>query len=115
MLPSVPQPGVTIEGKFDPAGRGVDIGRGVEWLVDGWRLFIAAPGVWVAISALVLVACFLVSLVPVIGGIALSFLLPVAFAGMLAGCRELARGGPLRVDHLFIGFQGRDTGNLVMV
>lgn len=108
-------PAATVEAGFDPSGRSVDVGRGLQWLLDGWALFVKAPGAWVAISAITLVIIVFLNMVPVLGGIALAFLMPVLFAGMLVGCRELARGGELRVEHLFVGLRGRDTGNLVMV
>ncbi len=107
--------GVTVEGGFDPAGRAVDIGRGLQWLGEGWQLFVKAAGVWVAIAALLLVATVAIGLVPIIGSIALTFLYPVAFAGMLSGCREISRGGQLRVDQLFAALRGRDSGALVTV
>jgi hypothetical protein len=107
--------GVTIEHDFDAAGRSVDIGRGVQWLAEGWELFVKAPGVWVAISAVFMVIIGLLSLVPVIGSVAEAFLTPVLTAGMLAGCRELQAGGTLRFDHLFLGFRGDATGRLVTV
>lgn len=115
MIDSRPSGGLTIESGFDAAGRSVDIGRGLQWLLSGWELFVKAPGVWVAISVLVMVIVALLSVVPIIGGVAQAFLFPVLFAGMLAGCRELSRNGDLRVDHLFLGFRGEATGKLVTV
>jgi uncharacterized membrane protein len=107
--------GLTIEHDFDAAGRVVDIGRSLQWLASGWDLFVRAPGAWVAISAILLVIIVFLNLVPLVGSIALAFLMPVLFAGLLAGCRELARGGALRVDHLFLGFRGDATGKLVAI
>ncbi len=100
---------------FDPAGRSVDVGRGVDWLAEGWQIFIKAPGVWFGISAVVLVAALLVGSVPLFGSIALAFLGPVVMGGLLAGCRAIAAGESLRFDHLGAGFRHARTGDLVMV
>jgi uncharacterized membrane protein len=107
--------GLTIEHDFEAAGRVVDVGRSLQWLASGWDLFVQAPGVWVAISAILLVIVVSLNLVPLVGGVALAFLFPVLFGGLLAGCRELAQGRALRVDHLFLGFRGDATGKLVAV
>jgi uncharacterized membrane protein len=55
---------------------------------------------------ILLVLMFLLVLVPFVGGIAQTLLLPVFAGGVMLGCHALARGEPLRVGHLFEGFQG---------
>ena len=35
---------------FDPSGRNVDVGRGLEWLKQGWQLFTRNPGMWIAMA-----------------------------------------------------------------
>ena len=53
------------------------------------------------------------SLVPFVGTIVAGLLTPVIEAGLILGCDALHRGEPLKVDHLFAGFE-RHTGKLVM-
>jgi uncharacterized membrane protein len=45
-------------------------------------------------------------LVPLIGSLVHTVLLPVMAGGVMLGCDALARGEPLRIGHLFDGFQG---------
>jgi len=86
----------------------------VEWLKQGWQIFVANPGVWIAIAVILFVIFFILSLIPMIGQLALNFLMPIFSAGLLLGCRAMAKGEELRIDHLFAGFQN-NVGNLIMV
>lgn len=97
-----------------PPIRTVTIERGVSWLGAGWRLFLQAPGVWLGITIVLLLATALISAVPLLGQLAIAFLMPVAAAGLLAGCRAIEQGKNLRFDHLFAGFK-QNTGNLVVI
>lgn len=103
----VPQPAST-------GGRAVDAAQAVEWLKQGWELFLKNPGVWIAIAVIVIVIFVVLSFIPLVGQMAANLLGPVLGAGMLVGCRALAQGEELKVEHLFAGFQ-RNTGNLVLL
>lgn len=97
------------EGTHDP--RRVGIGRGLGWLVDGGRLFAAAPLVWILITlayGLLTVAGYFV---PVVGPLVLGLLYPVFMGGIMLGAHDAYRGGTPRFDHLFAGF-GRRAGAL---
>lgn len=99
---------------FDPAGRNVEAGRGIEWLKQGWQLFTKNPGMWIAIAVILLVIFVVLSFIPVVGGLAAQFLMPVFAGGILLGCRSLAGGGDFGIDHLFAGFK-QNTTNLILV
>ncbi len=103
-----------VGGGFDANGRSVDVGRGIEWLKQGWDLFVKNPGIWIAIVVILLVICVVLSIIPIIGQLAVNFLMPVFVGGVMLGCRSLSEGGELRIDHLFAGFK-QNTGNLVLV
>lgn len=97
-----------------PAPGDVVPGHALQWLADGWRLFIKAPGVW-AIQALILfVILTALTFLPFLGWAAAPIALPVLVGGMLAGAQALDRGQTLRVDHLFEGIR-RHAGNLLLV
>lgn len=85
----------------------VDAGRGVAWWTEGWRLFAAAPGVWVAIALVFIVIMVMLSMIPMIGSLASTLLAPVLAGGVLTGCRALDRGGELTVAQLFASFSDR--------
>ena len=99
------------EGGFVGGGRAVDAGRGWEWIASGFALFKQQPGLWILILIALLGCSILIGLVPLIGGIASTLLLPVFLGGIMLGCRALDRGGSLEVAHLFAGFR-QNTSNL---
>lgn len=99
---------------FDGASRVVDAGACFDWLRQGWAMFIANPGVWIACAVLTLVIVFGLSIVPVVGHVAGNLLLPVLGAGLLYLCRRQADGATPEIADLFIGFK-QQTGNLVVV
>jgi uncharacterized membrane protein len=110
----VPQGGTTSAGGFEPSGRTVEAGRGIEWLKQGWRSFTKNPAVWLAIAVVLLVIVAALSMIPFVGGLAVQFLMPVFVGGLLLGCRALAGGGEFGIDTLFAGFR-RHTTPLVLV
>jgi len=89
-------------------------GNGTAWWREGWRLFTASPGVWIAITVLYLIIMVMLSFVPVLGSLATTLLAPVFAGGVLTGCRAQDRGGELRIEHLFGGFSDR-LGPLMIV
>lgn len=101
-------------GAFDPAGRNVEPGRAIEWLKQGWQLFTKNPGIWIAIAVILMVIMVVLHMIPVAGNLAANFLIPVFAGGILLGCKSLAEGGDVRIDHLFAGFK-QNTTNLILV
>ena len=97
-----------------PEGWAVPAGRGADWWGSAWRLFAAAPAIWIVITILYVAIMLLLSLVPLVGQIAVSLLHPVFAGGIVLGCREQDRGGALSVQHLFAGFNEK-FGPLVIV
>ena len=89
-------------------------GRGSAWWTDGWRLFAAAPGVWIAITLSFVILMVMMAFIPLLGTIATTLLTPVFAGGVLVGCRTLDRGGQLTVGHLFASFSDR-LGPLIIV
>lgn len=85
-----------------------------NWLRQGWATFIANPGLWLAISVLLLVIFFGLQIVPVIGTLAANLLLPVLTAGMLHAVKRLGDENTFEIGDLFAGFK-RNTGPLIMV
>ena len=89
-------------------------GNGTAWWREGWRLFTASPGIWIAITVLYVIIMVMLSFIPVLGSLATTLLAPVFAGGVLAGCRAQDRGGELRIEHLFGGFSDR-LGPLMIV
>jgi uncharacterized membrane protein len=82
-------------------------GNGTAWWREGWRLFTASPGIWIAITVLYVIIMVMLSFIPVLGSLATTLLAPVFAGGVLAGCRTQDHGGELRIEHLFGGFSDR--------
>ena len=97
-----------------PDGWAVPAGHGVDWWRSAWRLFTAAPGIWLVITILYIAIMMALSFVPLLGQIAVSLLNPVFVGGLMLGCREQDRGGVLTPSHLFAGFSEK-LGALVIV
>jgi len=82
----------------------VGAARGAHWLAEGWRLFRAAPFVWLLLVFGYFVATQLVALVPVIG----SALAAIAIPGLTLGFMAVARAaehGAVDARLLFEGFR----------
>ena len=93
------------DGTFIPEGQAVPAGHGWTWIVDGWALFRRQPGAWVLIIVVFVAISLVIAIVPLLGNIAGYVLGPVFAGGLMLGCHELARGGELRLGHLFDGFR----------
>src|SRR5437763_17214937 len=87
-----------------PDGWAVGAGRGAHWWSEGWRLFSAAPLMWIGITLVFFALMFALALIPFIGQIASTLLYPVLGAGIMVGTREQDRGGKLSIGHLFSCF-----------
>lgn len=92
--------------------RSVGAERALQWLAEGWRLFRAAPAVWIAITVVLGVGNLLLHFVPFLGSLAATLLMPVFAGGLMAGCAAQARDDELQFDVLFAGFKTH-TGNLL--
>ncbi len=102
------------EPRFVAGGRSRPIGQGWTWLVDGWRLFIATPAMWIVTLLAFVIVTFVIGIVPFVGAIAGLLLGPVLFAGLMIGARAVDHGEALSLGHLFAGFQQR-VGALMLV
>lgn len=101
-------------GDYQFEGRTVAAGRGWDWIVEAFALFRKRPGIWI-LTAVVLGVLFVVlSMIPILGSFASALLFPIFGGGLMLGCKDLDRGGPFEVEHLFAGFRQK-TGDLVMV
>ncbi len=92
----------------------VPIGRGLDWITEGFGLFRLNPLIWIVNLILFLAILMLLSLLPLAGSVAALLLQPVLVGGMLMGCRALEQGQELRIEHLFDGFR-QNTQPLAMV
>ena len=83
----------------------VPYANGARWLLDGWRLFRAAPVGWLALVFSYWLLMSLISIVPFAGIVAAAVLVPPFSVGFMAAGRAAASGAPLSITVLFEGFR----------
>ena len=99
---------------FSGEPRVAPVDSAFNWLRQGWAAFIANPGLWLAMTLLLLVIFVGLQIVPVIGTLAANLLMPVLTAGMLQAVKRLGEEGSFEINDLFAGFK-KNTGQLIMV
>ena len=101
------------DAEYIPDGQKVEAGRGTAWFGEGWDMFKASPGIWVAMFIVFFVLSLLLAIVPM-GSLISSLFYPAVIAGIMLGCEEVREGGTLKIGHLFEGFK-QNLGSLVLV
>jgi uncharacterized membrane protein len=94
----------------------VDAGDGWNWIARGWGLFTQSAGPWLLAALVFGILYIVLSLIPLMGGIAAAVLGPALFGGLVYGARELDRGATMEVGHIFQAFRepGRAGPMLVL-
>lgn len=95
------------DGNFLPDARGVDAGRGWQWIVDGWNLFKGNWLIWIVNVVIFFVINLGLQIIPFIGWIGAMLISAPMLAGLMIGADAIRRGETLTVNHLFAGFQER--------
>lgn len=90
------------------------IGSGWSWIADGFQYFKKSPGPWIGAVVVFFIILIALSIIPLIGQLAMSLTLYIWVAGFMIGCREQDRGNAFQFKHLFAGFSN-NTGNLVIL
>lgn len=97
------------------ASRTVDVGRGLVWWTDAWALFTKAAGMWIVLGILLFVLLAVISVVPVLGSLVSTLLLPVFIASWVLAARKVQAGAALEVGDLFLAFKGDKLTPLIIV
>ncbi|WP_163340380.1 BPSS1780 family membrane protein [Desulfopila sp. IMCC35008] len=84
--------------------RKVSAGQGWQWLMEGFRLFMAKPLTWIGIYFLFMLILIPTGIIPIIGSLASSVVAIVCGGGIMIGAHSLAENKGLRAGHLFSGF-----------
>ncbi|MGH8659677.1 MAG: BPSS1780 family membrane protein [Gammaproteobacteria bacterium] len=79
-----------------------------SWYTEGWRVFAKDPGLWVLLTFAFLAINIALTLVPLVGQVALALLTPALYGGLLHGVRESFQGGKLHLKHLFSALMDPD-------
>jgi len=97
-----------------PAPRGVDAGRGVSWWTDAWALFMKNWGMWIVLGLIFIIVCIVLSVIPLLGGLATALLTPVFVGGWMLAARKQEGGTAIEVNDLFLGFKDQLNPLLVL-
>jgi hypothetical protein len=96
------------------AGRRREAAQGWAWIVEGYRYFRRSAGVWILLTVIFFAMVLGMQVVPFVGWIAATLLMPVLVGGFMAGCQAIEYGGELELAHLFAGFR-RNTAQLMLI
>ncbi len=88
--------------------------QGLQWIISGFYLFLKAPLVWIVTCFTLIIIAIGVSLLPFIGKFIFTLISPIFLAGVMMGCKDMERGRPLQIMHLFSAFR-INTASLVTV
>jgi hypothetical protein len=80
--------------------RSVELSRGINWLTEAFALVMKAPAVFLVQALIVAV----ISIIPVIGQLAMLVLGPAFLAGIVWSMREADQGREPQIPQLFEGF-----------
>ncbi|MCD6041682.1 MAG: hypothetical protein K0R40_1285 [Burkholderiales bacterium] len=92
----------------------VETRRGAIWLVEGWAMFRASPLGWLALVFAYWLTMTLVSVLPFVGVVVASVLVPPFTVGFMSAARSASRRGPVELGLLFEGFRNGLAGQLVL-
>ncbi len=93
----------------------VDVGKGVSWLGDGWRIFTVDPGMWIVLTLISAVATVIPSLLPPVGPLLFALIMPGLLGGLLYAASEAAAGRGLDPGQLVAAFKQVERRNSMLV
>jgi hypothetical protein len=79
--------------------------RGLAWIIEGYRLFTRSP---LLLVLLIFTYWFLMvasNIIPVVGPLIATVLIPTFSVGLMAACRALDQGKAVEMGQLFAGFR----------
>jgi len=89
-------------------------GQGYRWLVDAFGMFKAHPLSWIGAVVVVYFCIGILSLIPVAGMFAGTFLSPILFGGMMLGAHGQAEGDDFLFKSVFAGFSNNRNQLLLL-
>jgi hypothetical protein len=100
------------DGKFDPGGFSRPAGHGWDWIKSARQLTKQQIWTWIGISVVFAIIGAGLTAIPMYGTVAIYFVMPLLFGGVMIGCDAVHKGQPVTFAHLFSGFSSH-TGNLM--
>ena len=88
-----------------PRIRHVGVAHGVQWISEGWSLFLRRPGFWILAALLQTLMVMLVLLVPLLGQVGAHLLMPILSAGLMVVAHRIDTDQPVTISEAFTGFR----------
>lgn len=95
--------------------RTVNPDRGVAWWTEAWALFTKAAGMWIVLGIVLFLVLMVLSVVPLLGALAATLLVPVFVASWVLAARKVRSGAALELGDLFTAFRGDKLMPLVVL
>lgn len=95
--------------------RRLHTGAALDWLGESWRLFSQGAGTWIGVFVLFFLLVVVVSVVPLVGGIAANLLSMVMMGGIALGCDAQRRGAQPDVGLLFSAWNAPSRNPLLLL
>ena len=99
---------------FDGKSRSVAAANAFEWLKQGWSLFVGNPGMWILLTVILIALTLGLTIIPLIGALAVNLIAPVLAAGLMRVCQRAENGEALDFADLLTGFR-HNTNHLIML
>jgi hypothetical protein len=99
----VPEP--VRAGNFIASGRSRPVGNGWDWIKSAWELVKPRIGLWIAVCIIFLVITIGISAIPVLGPIAMYFIMPIMLGGIMLACDKSYRQDDIGIGDVFAGFR----------
>ena len=101
---------------FNGNSRAVTADNAFEWLKHGGALFIVNPGLWIALTLVLIIVMLGLYIAPLIGALATNLLTPIFGAGLLHVSKKTANDETPEITDLFVGFKkNRNTNSLLLL
>lgn len=94
--------------------RQVSASRGWRWIVEAFHMVRQQPLMWVVLLLAYLLLSALIGMVPVLGKVVSSVLMPVFVGGVMLAAHKASAGGELELADLFGGFRRQFASLLVL-
>jgi len=105
-------PEVRSDGKFDPRGFSRPAGHGWDWIKSARQLTKQQTWTWMGIFVLFGIIGGGLGAIDTLGTLAVYFVMPLLFGGVMIGCDTAHKGQAVSVGHLFAGFSSH-PGKLI--
>ena len=105
-------PEIRPDGKFDPTGFRRPAGHGWDWIKSARQLTKQQTWTWMGIFIVFAIIGVGLGAIPRLGTLAVYFVMPLLFGGVMIGCHAVFKGQPVSFAHLFAGF-GSHAGKLI--